>query len=284
MFFVASKPSAFRADAIDTKAPRPPKNLKFKYLTSQRSLRIHWEFPLNKQLDIKGFQIFRRKSLFEPYTLIGEINFNDSFVLPERVELAPDRDYYFLKNEDGTFRIERTFYDDQFDESSEFMYAIASVDAHGLTSNYSQQVKVKLNRVFNRIDETIISKEGAPKPYPNIYLNKDFFQDTIKTSQKKRCTVYYTPEYAQLTKNKPSLEFDSQGEQLFDRENLNPIIFSIDDEPVYTINFLNTDLQKNQKLDIVVRDRSTTSANIPSAGLSENNLSFNLKDKDKFSI
>jgi hypothetical protein len=150
LFFCASKPDIFRADAIDRQPPEPPKNLKFKFFHDKKTLKIHWDFPYNPQRDIKGFQVFRRKSTNESFTLIGELNFNDAFVLPRLSERAPASDFYFLKKQNGEFVVKRTFFDDQFDDTSEFIYAIASVDAHGLTSNYSQQIKVKFNRVFNK--------------------------------------------------------------------------------------------------------------------------------------
>jgi hypothetical protein len=98
------------------------------------------------------------------------------------------------------------------------------------------------------------------------------FQDAIKTSQKRRCTIFFDPEYSQV--------YRSSSTQTGARTKLNPITFSKTGEPTYLINFLNTDLQKGKAVEIIIKDRSTSDASFPGAFISENNLSFNLQNKD----
>ena len=72
----------------------------------------------------------------------------------------------------------RSFRDFEFDKNKKFIYALACVDAHGLTSNYSVQMEISFNRRENKLVRKLISRSGAPKPYPNAYLNRDLFIDS----------------------------------------------------------------------------------------------------------
>ena len=90
------------------------------------------------------------------------------------------------------------YIDNEFQEGEEPIYALASIDAHGITSPYSTQFQIKYDKARNKITKKLISKAGAPKPYPNIYINKDTFQDLMKTSGKDRMTIVFDPEYYQV--------------------------------------------------------------------------------------
>ena len=85
--------------------------------------------------------------------------------------------------------------DYKYKSNSNPIYAIASVDAHGLSSKLSTQISIKYNKHLNKPEVKLISRSGAPKPYPNIFIEKDTFQDCIKISNKDRMTVFFDPDY-----------------------------------------------------------------------------------------
>ena len=161
--------------------------------------------PSGKQRDIKYFQVFRRKSINEPFTCIAEIDFNDAIKrwkgrdarqMFRAEKVRSDRVY--------TFEFPTTFFNDaRFDRKSKFIYAVAAVDAHGLTSGYSAQTEVGFNRNRNRITLETISRPGAPKQYPNFYIDPsldDNFavdsltSDAMMSSKKQSVTVYFDPD------------------------------------------------------------------------------------------
>ena len=49
----------------------------------------------------------------------------------------------------------------------------------------------------------MISRPNAPKPYPNLLVNIDAFQDCIKVSNYDRLKVFFDPEYYKVTRNIP---------------------------------------------------------------------------------
>lgn len=208
------------------------------------SLLLTWSFPNNRQLDIKKFQIFRRKTIDEPFELLKMIDFDDS------VELALNK---FFSKEDSidSKLVKRSvinrqgglpaisvpikiYYDDEFLKSSEYIYSIACVDAHGLSSNYSEQFKVSFDSYKNKITKKLVSIAGAPKPYPNMHLQQDLFVDTIKISNKKNLYVYLNPECYFVKNGDKEMKILSSGK--------------VGSE--YTINFANTDAALGANLSI----------------------------------
>ena len=87
-------------------------------------------------------------------------------------------------------------------------YAVCSVDAHGLTSGYSTQFRVKFNRNENKIEVDQVSPEGAPKAYPNFFLRGNLnnptqgyrlLEDVMKDSNHSSMKIYFDPEYLNVT-------------------------------------------------------------------------------------
>ena len=250
---IASRPVVTVVETTENIGPPPPTELKFMWnydrinpLTMQYdsitnapypntgkygSLFLYWTFPINSQLDIKYFQVFRRKSVNEPFELIKMYDFNDAVIK-----------FPLLEDEINPALIEKTaspkksYYDDEFMKDSEYIYALACVDAHGLTSNYSEQFRIKFDSYKNKIVTNAISIAGAPKQYPNLYLAEDMFIDSMKTSNKKTVHAYFTPDCYEVqgTNNKVKL-FKSEIEST-----------------KYKINFINIDNQDNVALDIKI--------------------------------
>lgn len=221
------------------------------------SLMVHWTFPTNSQRDVKKFQVFRRRSVDEAFELIKMYNFDDSELRLPDLE-RPRKDLVEYLESACTH-----FYDDEFHAgnhnyhdpsadqhggntshawSSTYIYAVACVDAHGLTSNYSAQFEVWFDPFLNRLQKKLISHAGAPKPYPNLYLEADTFVDTIKVggASSKRLKVYFNPEFYKIA--------DEKG-------NVVDAFVSKQDRGKYVMQFINTDNQKSATTSITIDDR-----------------------------
>jgi len=220
----------------ETTPPPPPEEIFFKLLPDA-TLFIGWAFPLNMQRDIKKFQIFRRSSLEESFTLIQELDFDDSVVKSPSIENVP---LALI----SAFQVPRCFFvDEDFNVNSKFIYAISSVDAHGYTSNYSTQLQVSVN-IFT---ETLIIKDvvrkGCPKPYPNLFLNNDFFVDLVKDTGHSQMKIYFNPDYSNL--------YD-------EKNNLVNIMQYSNKDPTYKMHILETNLAQDQLLDISLTNEKIT--------------------------
>jgi hypothetical protein len=211
--------------------PPPPGNLQF-WRTQERKLMLEWEFPYTPQEDIKRFQIFRRKSIKEAFTLIAELDFDNSMIRVPRSEFIPDFSKIDLKSSTTLF------IDEEFDVESVYIYAVCSVDAHDLSSPYSEQFEVYYDKALAKMRTKFISYGGSPKPYPNFNLVTTLTSDSIKDSLHDKLTVYFDPEYLVIK--------DSDG------NNLDHLTKSRD-IPSYKIQLINLDRQLSQLLNIYVQ-------------------------------
>jgi hypothetical protein len=287
-----------KAVAIDLVPPPEPNNLNFIFDYVQQKLILNWEFPVNRQRDIKAFQVFRRtfeidpfnKNMIvenaydKPFRLMKEYNFNDTINPLDTTGMttttlatptpAPD---HLVEKSPGlpTTR----WVDHDFTKSSVSIYAVTSIDARGMSSNLSQQFEVSFNERLNAIKVRYISSSGAPLCYPNIkltiqydqsakndHVDVDPFPDVIKSSGLDSVTIMLSPDYYTMTATStgspgvPSADTTSNvvtfgGEQGSTDETA---------QPVYKFNFINTDVQKSQVLDVYVSDaRSSVIPDIP---------------------
>ncbi len=260
---ISSRPTQVMVKTSENVAPPPPTDLNFTWdyerinpTTSDHdhetgrpipgtgaagSLMVHWTFPPNSQQDVKKFQLFRRKDIDHPFELIKMYDFDDS-VLKYPDQEDPDPRYVEHLDSPASF-----FYDDDFHlatnrpSSAHFIYAVAAIDAHGLTSNYSAQYEIWFDRFENKLKKKLVSHSGAPKPYPNLYLEADTFVDTIKVSgpSSKRLTVYFNPEYYFLYDN---------------NERLIRILATRQTGGKYRMQFINVDNQKSVNINIFIND------------------------------
>ena len=234
------------------------------------SLLIHWTFPPNSQRDIKKFQVFRRRDLNHPFELIKMYDFDDSIVkFPNHesphanlVEHHPGNPCTFFYDDDfhmgnHNFHDPHTsqhstpsegvhhdagVHSDHHAGSSTFIYTVAAIDAHGYTSHFSAQFEVWFDQFKNRLEKRLISHAGAPKPYPNLYLEADTFVDTMHVAgpHSKKLKVYFNPEYYYL--------YD-------DHERLVRVLATKQTGGSYKLQFINTDNQKSATCDIVINDK-----------------------------
>jgi hypothetical protein len=250
---IASRPSASVSTiCLEKIAPKPPADIDFTYNSTDSSVSITWSFPINRQRDIKQFRVFKRSSISDPYSLIKGYFFDDSTTLTSTSEIP----YPSLLVESPNSRLSGAliqvvdfpntmFKDSNFDFNGKNIYALTSVDARGMSSNYSQQFEVTYDKFTGRLNVKYLSRSGAPIPYPNLYLKNDLFVDTIKTSGFNQMTVYFDPEYLSV------INSDSETEE--------DIVSTDDENPSYKISMINLDNQKSKNLDIYVKDiRNTT--------------------------
>lgn len=240
---MASKESnSTKIAAVETTPPSEPDGVFYDFMYSKgEGLRIRWQMPPDKQRDIKYFQIFRRKSIDEPFACLAELDFDDSELRSFRAEMVQiDRVY-------RTSRPALSFIDPEFGRGSKYIYAIAAIDAHGMSSGYSEQTEIAFNRIENKLRQTTISRSGAPKQYPNLYVQpslsdgtrtRSLTQDAMLFSGAERLTVYYDPDAAKY-------ESDSglQGS----------IIGTASEEVEYKLHLLNLDRQFDDVLRIKLK-------------------------------
>jgi hypothetical protein len=235
--FFTSKGMSTSVICEEVIAPPPPVDLKFRYRGDNLGLAVTWNFPVNLQRDIKKFQVFRRASTSEPFQLIKMYDFDDSVIRSSDPESIPQR------------LISRSIlpttihYDTEFTKNSRFIYAICAIDAHGYTSNYSVQLEASYDRYRNKINTRVISRSDAPKPYPNIFLNRDTFVDTMKMSGYTRLNVYFNPDLITV--------FNTNGNDVEHIKYYDP---DKGEDNTYKLMIVNTDFQQSQVLDIKINN------------------------------
>jgi hypothetical protein len=228
---------------------------------------IHWDMPVNPQRDVKQFQVFRRKSIREPFELIAQYGFDRSetgngatgrYKTGERVDANNIEnmnvdDLYLVKEQDPRIvemsypvfmHVDEEFtVDSEFFTSSEYIYSICSVDAHGMISNYSSQHHVVFDPYMNKLVTKVVCDAGSPRPYPNMNLRMDAFKDVLSVSgdSARKLDVYFTPEYLGV-KDDRNMKYKVVEAQ------------TTNQNPYYVLQLINLDNQKTQILKINVKD------------------------------
>jgi len=201
---------------------------------SQR-LRLMWAFPVNKQRDISRFQIFRRASVAEPFELLAELDFDKSV---QRYENFED-----VGNKRIRMNTPRTWFEDnKFNKQSSFIYALCSIDAHGLSSNYSAQLQITYNGLEHRLNIKQVSAAGAPKQYPNMLVPVFLTENVMKDSGHDKVHIYFDPEIINAV--------DVNGNDFK--------LIAKDGNAKYRLSLINLDLQQSEGVDIIIDDLQTT--------------------------
>lgn len=234
-FLVASRPSkpqvVFCQELVP---PPPPSDVRFTWDWDTDKLFISWTFPPNPQRDVKQFQVFRRRSVDEPFELVKQIDFDDS-VVPAPYSERPDPRLLEKLPSAKLFWI-----DDEFTRDSDFIYALGTVDAHGMVSAYGPQSRVTYQKYRNRLRVDRLSPGGAPRPYPNMFLLTDAFVDSVVESKKHTMKIAFMPEHERLVdKNFNDLGFIKTSQQ----------------NASYKILATNTDLAAASVVQIDINDR-----------------------------
>lgn len=243
-FLVQSNPSRdVKIMCVESEAPPPPEAIFYRYDYDRDSLAIDWRHPITSQRDIKGFQVFRRKDINEPFQLLQQYSFDDSMI---KYPIGENPNQSIVKETDYPVM---SFEDLEFDRSSNFIYTVCSIDAHGYLSNYGTQTEVKFDRNNNKIRLRNISQPGAPRQYPNMFISPTEAQnidgvrlteDVMRDSMHTKMRVYFDPEYHRVgnyrTGDLKHLATEDQG-------------------GVYKFEVLNLDRQKSKTLTIKLKNR-----------------------------
>lgn len=233
---VASRPSKTAyVHCHEDIPPSYPSDFGFTWDYEREKLTIRWSFPTTSQRDVKKFQLFRRLTIEDPFELIKEYDFDDSLTPTLNAEQPSPATVERLKNP-------AAFYvDDEFDKSKKFIYAVGSVDAHGLVSSYSAQFEVSFDVFKNKLVKRLVSHGGAPKPYPNMYIDGELFSETIRDKGHQRMKVYFNPEFYQM--------YDGSGR-------VTQAIATNRTGGSYVLSLINVDVQKQRFLTMTIDDRT----------------------------
>ena len=234
VFLCSDESSHIDIECLEKRIPTPPRNLRFEYIGNDL-IDITWERPESRindknrsydTDDIKGYQLFYRHSLYEPYQLYRYFTFNNTF--PQKYKqraaeiisddliisseyspagtLNPDNLPSFYEYKNYVFKIR---------PNTDYLFAMCSIDAHGNSSNYSVQYKIRRNNVTGEVDIQTLSIEGAPKQYPNMLVQGKLVDSSMKVSGYQYLDIYYAPDtFASVpNRNQPGTRL-----QLFDLE------------------------------------------------------------------
>lgn len=270
-FLVKSRASKQAKVKCEENIPPPPPDLiTFRYDYDADCLAVKWKFPHSKQRDIKKFQIFKRQTIFEPFVLLAQYDFSDAIAPVPNIERVEPR--LNIRMPQG-----RTiFLDENFKKNSQAIYSIVTVDAHNLTSNYSDQIMVKFNTTKNEIETSLVSPLGAPKQYPNFFVSSTnaqnletvrYTEDVIKDSGHLKMRIYFDPEAIQIP-----------GFHLLSREDTKSKNRSIPNIGSYKFQVINIDRQKSEIINIDLSD--FRSNNLDKSAFKKENFS-RLKIKKK---
>ena len=259
--FLASRPTTSAVECFEFVPPPEPEHINFIYDYSEKNLLIVWDPPTNPQRDIKQYQVLRRKSHLHPFELVAQYCFDDSdpgpggsrYVTGEKVDgnkpdISPDLSYLVTQSKFPVLvhRDEDFFVDAEMSEASKYIYAICSVDAHGMVSNYSTQYEVTFDVYKNRLVSRVICDKGSPRPYPNMNMRMDVFKDALRISgnEQREMQVYFSPEYLNLTDAAGTIRKVVEV-QTSDKST---------DKPYYLMQLINLDNQKFQTLKLSIVD------------------------------
>ena len=234
---ISSKPSTkIYTTCVDETAPPPANDINFTWDYEKNKMLVHWSFPTNSQRDIKKFQVFRRPTIKHSFELIKQYDFDDSVIKAKPTESPAKTLVKFVTSPLCNY------VDDDFNKQSTYIYTVCCIDAHGFTSNYGAQFELKFDVFSNKLLKKLISHSGAPKSYPNLYLEADTFVDTINVSGEysKQMKIYFNPEFYQL--------YD-------DNEKTTNVFETKQTEGSYKLQFINVDNQKSQHINIRIDNR-----------------------------
>jgi hypothetical protein len=215
--------------------PLPPVDIMPTYDIQNKKMTLRWDSPLVAEGDVKGFQILRRYSIQEPFSLVKQLegHLPSDFYEPEDVV----GDNFIIKTPG---KIPDSFIDESYDENKMTIYTIRSIDAHGMISDCSVQIGVYYDFMRNKLISNIISERGADINFPNTeLLNKSFFMqdeadivDNLPTVKNpKKFSLYITPDFGYIINNGSRTRVLGEKYQ-FTFSNLNNTIFRSD---IFTI-------------------------------------------------
>ena len=249
-YLIRSKDTSSIVDTVEAVPPPPPADLNFIWDYELDKLYLNWTFPANPQRDIKKFQVFRRSSTNEPFELLKIIDFDDSQIKwsdLEQLPLTAPPGIVSKVNSPVTYYVDDDFKRPNLTKVdrltvSKYIYTVCSVDAHGYSSNYGPQFEVSFDAFKNKLTKRLVSHAGAPKCYPNMYLEADAFIDTIRVGGQgsRRLKLYFMPEYYEVRYSDGTRE---------------KTVSTTQDGGGYKLQFINLDMQEMSTINVEVDDR-----------------------------
>jgi len=179
--------------------PPPPSDISFVYDSSSKKLLMQWEFGENDVSTVR-FQILRRDTIKQPFSLIRQYSFDNSVMVEGEDEFPELEDVDFGLNVVLNEALQY-YVDEEFAENKEYIYALCSIGSDGGSSPYSEQYSVRYDSTLGNLVVRQISVAWAPKPYPNMYLDMDLTKSTGQVSNVSSLDFYFTPEVYNVTRN-----------------------------------------------------------------------------------
>ena len=248
-----SRGRSCRINAVENTPPPPVEAIKFTYL-GNGDMNLNWtpptqygNIPTRVIGDIKGYQIFIRRSVHESFQLFRHIDFND-MIGRERFTIPEDIPGHLM-----TFRKHHvTHYKMNIERDTEYIIAMCTIDAHGNSSNLSPQYRCRLNSATNSLTIGFASFKGAPKQYPNMMMTKKIFVDSIKVTNKKKLTVYWAPKATHISfSDSGDLDHVLATAPPF---KTNPAPTDPENSPAYRIQLINITKQRDKVIDIFLQE------------------------------
>lgn len=194
--------------AVEYLQPSPPNALHAKFIYNLNKIEFLWDNPNNPTNDVIGYQLYRRKSLEEPYTLIYTSYKKDPSKFRNFDMFSDTVSNEVIKDFDRSGKFAKTNFIDEIDNlNSLYIYTVCSVDAHGFVSNYSNQIAVRYSNVYNKLIVDNISLSDAPRQYPNLYVKRKtmlfendnlIFNFTPFFKNKEKIKIFFTPDCLNL--------------------------------------------------------------------------------------
>ena len=273
---VASRGVIKEITTVKQVLPVAPTDIIFNFDRDRGGMFMHWQYPTDMFKKTAKFQVFSRPNTNEPFRLLHVIDFSNywrvladpGYTDADGVFHAGERDPdLFVPDYEGIpvsmekqyETVATQYVDIEFEVDSKKIYSIVAIDTLGVSSGYSAQFEVTYNTFLRKTEAKYISRSGAPKPYPNIFLRDDTFQDTIKTSGNTSLKIYFDPEY--LAASRSTLDFETSTELIENLQLLRGRLESDTPEggelaPAYKLQMINVDLQQAANFDIVIVDKT----------------------------
>lgn len=209
---------------------RPPCPVSFnaKYDMQNKKMILTWEEPTNYEGDVKGYQILKRYNIEEPFTVVKQLEGHLPTDLFEEKELILPND--IIKTPGN---IKKIFFDESFDPNRMCIYTIRSIDAHGMKSDYSDQIGVYYDFLRNKLIVSLVARSGSRVDYPNEkLLNKSIFHENIADfvdnlpvfEKPKKISLYLTPDFVYI-KDEETLHKTLGDKYQFTLTNLNDFVY-----------------------------------------------------------
>ena len=192
---------------FESEPPKPPVNIRFREI-DDFNVEISWEEPSDYQYDAKGYQILKRNSLNEPFSVVKQLEGHletDLYVPEESVNES------LIEKTPGIVKYKYT--DNSYRKGKITIYAIRTIDAHGYFSKYSDQIAILHDPFEDKMIYDLVSKSGANRNFPNekVLNRTQFFDyddkiiDNLPIMKNiKNISLYATPDYGEVVTSEGS--------------------------------------------------------------------------------